>query len=233
MTDTTATATATATANAKANAKATLKKYFNDAVKAEDVANKQVDESVIYTCKVITALVIKEARCKDLPTKKALTERVFKLFKMDKTDSGKSAIYNRVAVIKFMIDNNANALNGLAKTVNELSDSDILSHVLDITKRFTGFKAVLLQAKPKKEKASPNRAKSIISIDSKASTEEVADVLIQGTQAYFQDSEKAVAMILNLLGNLDSEGLATIKAKITALEKQARKQAREQAKKAA
>lgn len=203
------------------NTKTTLIKYFNDAVKAEDIANKQVDESVIYTCKVILALVIKEARCKDLPTKKALTERVFKLFKMDKTDSGKSAIYNRVAVIKFMIDNNTNALNGLAKTVADFTDSDILSHVLDITKCYTGFKAVLLQAKPKKEKASPNRVKSLVSIDSSASTEEIADAIIQATPAYLQDSEKALTMILNLLSNLDSEGLAKVRAKINALGKQA------------
>ena len=229
MTDTTATATANATAKATANAKTTLIKYFNDAIKAEDIANKQIDESVIYTCKVITALVVKEARCKDLPTKKALTERVFKLFKMDKTDSGKSAIYNRVAVIKFMIDNNANALNGLAKTVNELSDSDILNRVLDTTKRYTGFKAVLLQAKPKKEKASPKQEKSLISIDSKASTEEIADAIIQATPSYLQDSEKAVTMILNLLGNLDSDGLATVKAKVTALEKQTKKQVKKAA----
>ena len=229
MTDKTATATATATTTATATAKTTLVKYFNDAVKAEDAANKQVDESVIYTCKVITALAVKEARCKDLPTKKALTERVFKLFKMDKTDSGKSAIYNRVAVIKFMIDNNANALNGLAKTVNELSDSDILNHVLDITKRYTGFKAVLLQAKPKKEKASPNHAKNLITIDKNANVNEIADVIIQATPAYLQDSEKAVTMILNLLGNLDSAGLATVKAKVTTLEKQAKKQAKKAA----
>lgn len=215
------------------NTKQTLVKYFNDAVKAEDAANKQVDESVIYTCKVILALVVKEARCKDLPTKKALTERVFKLFKMDKTDSGKSAIYNRVVVIKYMIDNNANALNGLAKTVNDFTDSDILNHVLDITKRFTGFKAVLLQAKPKKEKASPKQEKSLISIDSNASTEEIADAIIQATPTYLQDSEKATTMILSLLNNLDSDGLAKVKAKITALEKQVRKQAKGQAKKAA
>lgn len=215
------------------NTNTTLIKYFNDAVKAEELANKQIDISVIYTCKVILALVVKEARCKDLPTKKALTERVFKLFKMDKTDSGKSAIYNRIAVIKYMIDNNANALNGLAKTVNDFTDSDILNHVLDITKRFTGFKAVLLQAKPKKSKASPNRVKSLVSIDSKASTEDIADAIIQETQAYLQDSEKSLTMILSLLGNLGSEGLAKVKAKVTALEKQTRKQAREQAKKAA
>jgi hypothetical protein len=152
---------------------------------------------------------------------------------MDKTDSGKSSIYNRVAVIKYMIDNNANALNGLAKTVNDFTDSDILNHVLDITKRFTGFKNTLLQAKPKKEKASPNRVKSLVSIDSKASTEDIADAIIQETQAYLQDSEKSLTMILNLLGNLDSEGLSKVKAKITTLEKQTRKQTREQAKKAA
>lgn len=214
--------TETNTNNAK---QTTLIKYFNDAVKAEELANKQIDLSVIYTCKVILALVVKEARCKDLPTKKALTERVFKLFKMDKTDSGKSAIYNRVAVIKYMIDNNANALNGLAKTVKDFTDADILNHVLDITKRYTGFKAVLLQAKPKKEKASPNRVKSLVSIDSSASTEDIADAIIQETQAYLQDSEKALTMVLNLLGNLDSEGLAKVEAKITTLEKQAKKAA--------
>lgn len=221
----------------------TLTQYFNEAKQAEESASKNLSIATLQTDRVLLALVLKASRqdkdIEGLPCKKFITEHLFKKYKMDKTDAGKSAIYNKASVVYYMMTNHVNECLHI-KEATSLSDVDIMSQVNEATKSYKDHQSVLkaIQASRKTPERKTQPTYDAVKIDSEHFTGEQIFNALKTKFVSMNDADSAVDSIIALLDKVtNAESIAKIesacKAKKQALAKQAKKADKKQASKAA
>lgn len=216
------------------NNKKTLTQFFNDAVKTEESANQNLSIATLATDRVLLAMVIKASRQapdSKFLSKKQITELVFNKYKMSKDDAGKSAVYNKISVVYYMLTNNESACLHLKETTT-LSDVDLMNHVNEATKQYKDhysiLKAIKDARKTPERKTSP--AKEVLKIDSENFTSEEIFTALKSKFLNMNNAESALESILALLDKVeDIESIAKIesacKAKKKAIAKQDKKAA--------
>lgn len=195
----------------------TLTQYFNEAKQAEESANKNLSIATLQTDRVLLALVLKASRQdKDidgLPCKKYITEYLFKKYKMDKTDAGKSAIYNKASVVYYMMTNHANECLHIKETTS-LSDADIMAKVNDATKEYKDHQGVLktVQDARKKPERKNQPTFDAVKIDAEHFTGEQIFSCLKSKFLNASDADSAVDSIVALLDKVtDAESIAKIR----------------------